>query len=175
MLNVSFREVGGSKSSLKPRFLDRKIANVLDPKVRRFLMRAGGAVRLTARRSLKLSRITRYEEQSQAQREQFGRAVARWRAGERTRKPTMPRATSQPGHPPLIHSKLSPLKQLLYFALSNDKRSVVVGPEAIGKNRRVARVPNQLTSIQELEQSRPFMEPAFDRIEPKFATFWPKG
>lgn len=169
MLQVKFQ------ARMQARFLDREVAKTLRDPTRKFLMRAGGAVRLTARRSLKLAKQTPLEQLSEDRREQHLRHLAAFHAGRRLAPPRLPDQVSQPGQPPLLHNRQSLLKTRLFFALANDKRSVVVGPELVGKNRRAESVPNQLSSIQKLEEVRPFMEPAFDKIEPKFSTFWPKG
>jgi len=59
----------------------------------------------------------------------------------------------------------SPLKERLFYAISSDNEYVVVGPELYKKTVRTA--AGGLTSIEQLEERRPFMRPAYNIVEPK--------
>lgn len=170
-IKLQFRMV-----NMKLRFLDRPVADTLAPITRRFFMRAGGAIRMTARRSLRNARRMRLSELPQDKRRWYREMRARHRAGQIPWRPELPDAISKPGEPPRLHQKpQSLLKSRLFFALSPDRRSVVIGPEAIGRNKRLARTSDRgrrgLTTLYDLEQRRPFMEPAFQAIEPRLFEF----
>lgn len=187
-MSTFYEQVRVSFSQLKmqTRFLDRKIADGLDPKVRKFLMRAGGAIRLTARRLLrkakkkKLSELNPVEQQnyltakklySLGRRRQtrfFKKGV--WVAGSMPEKPFLPDATAEHGEPPMLHvlwdAGTSPLKHRLWFALNDDRDAVIIGPAAIGRNRTAVK-NGGISTLRELERRHPFMEPAYKTIEPR--------
>jgi hypothetical protein len=179
-----------SQIRMQGRFLDRQVADSLNPIVRKFFMRAGGAIRTTARRQLRkaprakfsdLGRIEQtnyltakmlYQKGRRTQNRNLKKGV--WNAGALPAKPQLPDATSKPGSSPFLHvtwdAGTSPLKHRLWFALTDDKTSVLIGPAAIGRNRRVVR-SGGITTLRELERRHPFMEPAYKIIEPKLPEY----
>jgi len=113
--------------------------------------------------------------------------------------------SAEPGRPPKVHRAgsftratkakgqvvrrpVSPLKELIFFALTSDKMSVVIGPAEFRNSSLRSRVPTSWTAPRLLEQGgtiatrlrsgrsrvsryrgNPFMRPAMDRELPKFA------
>lgn len=145
---------------MSTRFLDRPVAEALAPRLRRFLTRAGGAIRTTARRSLRYARKLRLAELTEKQREVHTWQKRMFEAG-RGPRPVLPQSTSKRGEVPRLHVKpTSPLKALLFFALDDGGKSVVVGPQS-----RDGR------SLERLERTRPFMEPAYRKIEPRLSEY----
>jgi hypothetical protein len=152
-------------TSMKSRFIDSPHL-IISPVMRRFFMRAGGAIRTTARRSLKNARRMRPGELSPEARRSF-EWKNRMAAAGLGPAPVLPQITSEPGKPPLLHQKpTSLLKSRLFFALAPSGDYVVIGPEQVGTNKRLVR-EGQLSSLEELERRRPFMEPAYEVIEPR--------
>jgi hypothetical protein len=139
----------------------------------RFFDVAGGAIRKTARRSLKRAAQKKISDLTPEERESFQRRMAWYNAvirqGGSAQKPRRPDKISQPGKVPLLHMQPSPLKERLFYAVSDDKTYVVVGPELYKKTFRKA--AGGLASIEQLEQSRPFMRPAFNNIEPRIPSY----
>lgn len=144
------------------RFLDRDVARALDPVKRRFFLRAGGAIRTTARRSLRKARQKKTSELTDEQRLRYEKWKAMYEAGKSGQKPRRPEIISEPGQPPLLHQKPSSLlKNRLLFALNEDSNGVVIGPEQTSRAGK----------LQALEGSRPFMRPAYEAIEPRLNSF----
>lgn len=173
---------------MKRRFIDR-FSDVLSPMYTAFFLQAGGAVRTFARNSLKKAPLVKEADMTAVQRAIYKAkkkahkdGTPRWNArvdgrsysGPRpTAAPRRPQRKSQRGKPPYIHPKngqKSPLKNLLYFALGPSSDYVVIGPEAIGRNKRIVR-QGDLSTIEELEQHRPFMEPAYAYAEPRLPQY----
>ena len=178
-LSLSFKLINA-----KTRFLDRDVAKALNPVTRRFFMRAGAAIRLTARRSLRMARRKKLSEltpaeldRHKAKQRYMRRSLGLLRRGKEGAfdeglidKSKLPQVISRPGQPPVLHSKDSLLKTRLFFALSRDSDSVVIGPELIGRNKSSVR-RGGLESLSELERRRPFMNPAYEAIEPRFPEY----
>lgn len=171
---------------MQERFLDRRAADMLHPVIRRFFMRAGGAIRTTARRLLRKAPKKQLSELRGQERTNYQTALKLYRRGRRAwrngryvemtaAKPRRPDRTAEPGKPPYLHvtwdSGTSPLKHRLWFAIKDDDRNqLVIGPAAIGQNRtKVKR--GGISTLRELEARHPFMEPAYTLIQPRFADF----
>jgi len=185
-LQLSFRLV-----RMQQRFIDRAAADHLHPVIRRFFNRAGGAMRITARRLLKKAGKKKVGDLNGIERRNYETALRLYRSGRRralrnvkkgiwtqnrSEKPELPERSAASGKPPLLHSTwdngTSPLKNRLYFALSDsDRNSLVVGPAAIGANRRQVRSGTGISTLRELERRHPFMEPAYLAIQPRFADY----
>lgn len=183
-------KLGFKLVKMQQRFLDRKAADHLHPVIRRFFMRAGGAIRLTARRLLKKAGKKNVGELNRTERHNYETALRLFRSGRRKEirsvkqgrwqqnlatKPTLPQKTASPGKPPLLHSTwdsgTSPLKHRLWFALKdNDRNTLLIGPAAIGKNRTMVK-RGGISTLRQLEAEHPFMEPAFLAIQPRFADY----
>ena len=169
--------------NMKPRFLDREIANVLGPVMRKYYMRAGANIRKVARRSLKRAPQKSLSELTERQRVTYEAWKDRYQRGETTLKPRRPDRSAKRGQPPLIHPKKgvgvkgfgSLLKERLFFALNEDLTYVVIGPELIGVNKRIKRERRGLASVEELEHWHPFMEPAFQTILPQLPSYLEKA
>ncbi len=164
-LRVSF-----SQLKMQTRFLDRKIADGLSPKVRKFLMRAGGAIRITARRLLRKARKVRPNELGRIDRANYETAQRLFKSGRSQEKPVLPDKTAEHGKPPMLHvvwdAGTSPLKHRLWFALNDRADAVLIGPAAIGRNRTAVK-RGGISTLRELERQHPFMEPAYKTIEPR--------
>ena len=55
----------------------------------------------------------------------------------------------------------------IFYALADDEQSVVIGPDKL--NSKSSRM-----TLEKLEQRFPFMEPAFEAIQPKLPSYWPR-
>lgn len=181
VLRISFGQL-----KAQTRFLDREFAKTLNPITLKFFMRAGGAIRTTARRLLKKARRKKPAELVGQERTNYETAKKLYAKGRRTTrrllksgrwiadaapvKPELPDAVADKGKPPMLHVEwdagTSPLKHRLWFALTDDKTSLLVGPAAIGKNRSNVKNGGK-SSLRELERDHPFMEPAYKIIEPR--------
>ncbi len=160
---------------MQQRFLDRKAADHLHPVIRRFFMRAGAAIRLTARRLLKVAPQKQISQLSYHERANWETATKLYKEGRSTEKPRRPDRVADKGKPPFLHAKwdngTSPLKHRLWFALKdNDRNTLLIGPAAIGRNlKSVTR--GGMSSLSQLEDEHPFMEPAYLAIQPRFADY----
>ncbi len=175
-MSNDFEHVRLSFSQLKmqSRFLDRNIAKVLTPFKRRFFMRAGGAIRTTARRMLRKARQQKLTEMGGHDRHNYEVALRLYKQGTSKVKPRRPDVVSEPGKPPVLHvvwdNGTSPLKNRLWFALTEDASAVLIGPAAIGHNRAVVK-HGGISTLRDLERSRPFMAPSYKIIQPKFPDY----
>lgn len=144
-------------------WFDRPVAQSLHPKVRKYLARSGAFAMRTARRLLRPARKVRLAELSDDDREQYLEDVEDYHNGYSDKLPRLPDIISSPGKPPLTHTKPSPLKHGIFFALKpGDEPSVVVGPirsgDAIAGDLEFGR--------GKIKQPRPFMGPAFQQTQP---------
>jgi len=132
---------------VKQMFFDSKaVRSAVDRTTRRVLSRFGAFVRRTARSSI------------------------------RKRK-----RTSRPGQPPSSHTGL--LRRFIFFGYEPAKRSVVIGPARLSRQGR-GEAPHLLeyggsTKVEHRGKRRrtevrprPFMQPAFDKEQPKLAAMW---
>lgn len=158
-------------AKMQQRFLDRAFAEQLSPMLRRYYTRAGGAIRKTAKNSIRKAAQKPLSQLTESERIAYARAKERYAAGKSTIKPRRPDKTAKFGQIPLAHPKpKSLLKDRLFFALSTDGSSVVIGPELIGANKRRRR-QGDLDTVQQLERGWPFMEPAFQNILPRLPAY----
>lgn len=88
------------------------------------------------------------------------------------------KAAAPPGSPPSSHTGL--LKKFIFFGYDPAARSVVIGPERLGR-RGAGTVPSLLehgggTTLEGGQPAhyrpRPFMGPAFEREQPKLPAMW---
>jgi hypothetical protein len=142
------------------RFTDREIFQVLDKQKIGFFNRVGGAIRKTARRTLRQAPQKKRSDLTNDEKKQYEIRLWKFQQGLRKNKPRRPDRTAQRGNPPLLHMKKSPLKELLLFSVDQKKESVVVGPAQF-KNG----------NLQPLENGFPFMEPSFKKIEPQIPQY----
>lgn len=156
-------------------FFDRaRVLAAEDRATHKYLLRAGGFVRLAAQRSMRKARRMRLAEMPPDMRRAWHirRAMAK-RAGEPA--PKLPLAASKPGEAPRVIVGL--LKQHIYFAYDAAARSVVIGPLGF----RGSRVPMVLeyggqtvgsTVPTVTIKPRPYMAPALAKVSPLLAGFW---
>ena len=94
------------------------------------------------------------------------------------------KGTSDPGKPPSSHVGL--LKKFILFGYERQRRSVVIGPMRL--NQKVGDAPEALeyggvaTVVEGTRRkrrrrririkARPFMGPAFERVQPKLPAMW---
>lgn len=157
------------RADMEPRFLDREFGLRLDKETQVVFAISGHAVMLTARRMLRLAPQKSLSEMTPAEVSLYRYRLDQWkRSGGEYKKPRRPDKVSKPGRPPLLHSKRSALKVRLLFALAPNSKSVVIGPELLGSNRKAKR---GLASVEELERYRPFMSPALVKVTPKIPSY----
>ena len=162
------------RANMKMRFTRRPDGTVrselgITERQAKFFDVVGGSIRKVARRSLKRAAMKKLSELTPEELERFRQRQAWYQLAQQrgyaARKPRRPDKISQPGKPPLLHNQMSPLKERLFYAISDDNQYVVVGPELYKKTVRVA--AGGLTTIEQLEERRPFMRPAYNIVEPK--------
>lgn len=157
---------------IESRFLDRKFAASLSEATRVTLAISGDAVMTTARRLLRKPAQKSLSEMTEIQRQRYRAKQKQFKEGKLAVKPRRPNKTSKPGESPRLHSLNSLLKTRLLFALAQDKKSVVIGPELIGRAARLRRQGDRgLASVEQLEESRPFMAPALQKVTPKIPSY----
>jgi hypothetical protein len=143
------------------RFTDRAIFKHLDRAKIRFFNRAGGAVRKTAKRSLRQAAQIRISDMDVVERAAYQRQMKRFKEGKRRIKPRRPDKTATRGNPPLLHVRpKSPLRELIFFGIDNREESTIIGPSQFRGGK-----------LDRLEKKFPFMAPALKKIEPQFPQF----
>ncbi len=165
----------------KKMFFDSpKVVRSVDRAAGRVLSRFGAFVRKTAQQSIKKAPFTTKKARGKA-RQNFGTK------------------SSQPGKPPYSHTGL--LKKHIYFGYNKRRRSVVVGPTRLNKRDKGAApalleyggkaqrsavfldwekylaTGNAKTTVKRWKgtakyRPRPYMQPAFDKEQPKLPAMW---
>jgi len=162
-------------AQMKKAFLTSDINKDISQKVAKFLAISGGSVMTTARRLLKRKASKSMAELTDDERTSFLRWQKRYRDGKTEFKPRKPDKTSPKGQPPRLHSKDSVLKNRLFWAVTEDKKGVVVGPELFTtKPNALAPYPG-LKGVQALERNNPFMSPALNKIIPRIPSYLAKA
>ncbi len=127
-------------------FDTRKVRRAVDASARRVLSKFGAFVRRTARSSIR-----------------------------RRKKP------SSPGSPPSSHAGL--LKRFIWFGYEPARRSVVIGPARLTRKGRgeapslleyggTTRLEHRGKRKRAMVRARPFMQPAFEKEQPKLPAMW---
>ena len=148
------------------RFLDRDVADALNPIIRRFYMKGGARIRLRAKRLVRYAPQKKISDLNKHERFVYEQAMRDYKAGKITKKPRRPDQTAMKGNPPFAHKRpRSLLRDRIFFALNPTRQYVVIGPELVGRNRRHKR-NGDVDTMQDLEAGWPFMEPAFQEILP---------
>ena len=125
-----------------------------------------------------------FSKQEQKVLSKFG-AFVRQRAKSSIRK-SRKGEVSQPGAPPKSHTGL--LKRHIYFSADPQRRSVVIGPTALGNREAIAPAALEAGGMSEVTEPgkgagvrrrrrawirpRPFMEPAFREELPTVNDLW---
>ena len=149
------------------KFDAEKVKRAIDRKMNSALFRAGGLIRTIAKRSLRPARKIRLSELPDEDREQYREEMEDYRNGYRERPPVLRDIISDPGNPPLLHMKPSPLRQLLRFFVEKDKTTVVIGPER-AKDAIAGELEHGRGAVK---AARPFMAPAMVKALPKLPQF----
>ena len=142
------------------RFTDRTLNNHLGKVKRKFFNRTGGAIRLTAKRSLRKAPQKKLNELTREERIRFRIEQSKFKRGKRKTKPRRPDRIAAPGKPPLLHMKKSPLKELIFFYTDQRGESVLIGPSQFNGG-----------NLKRLEAGNPFMAPALKTIEPRMPEY----
>jgi hypothetical protein len=134
--------------------------------VRKWLGHIGGFTRKVARRSLRQARRKREDELTE---DEFDRRVILTliNLDNGQPPPPFPDRVSEPGSPPLLHGKRSPLKYLLNYAVDEAAQDVVIGPE-----RARSAIANRLEFGHGRQRPRPFMGPAERHTRGMMADAW---
>jgi len=151
-------------------FFDRVSSKVIAPKLRRFLSRAGGSIRKAAGRQFQSRAQKPLRELTPKQLRRFRQEQAEYKAGKRQERPRKPDKVALPGQSPRVHTNKksdSLLAGRIFYALADDEQSVVIGPDKL--NSKSSRM-----TLEKLEQRFPFMEPAFEAIQPRLPSYWPR-
>lgn len=159
-MNAIQTELAAFKVQLS-RFTDRPLMQRLGKVRLKYFNRAGGAIRTTTKRLLKRAPQKPLSELTGAERTHYEIWRAQYARGQTPLKPRRTERTAKAGRPPLLHTKpKSPLRELVFYFVAEDGRSVVIGPAQFrGGN------------LKRLEQRNPFMGPAMAIIEPRLPQF----
>lgn len=143
------------------RFTDRPIFRDLDKVKLGYFGKTGGAIRKTAKRSLRRAAQVKVSDMTSVERAKYAERMASFKAGKLKTKPRRREKIAAPGAPPVLHMQpKSPLRELLLYSIDDSEKSVVVGPAQFKGGNLAA-----------LENSNPFMAPAMAKIEPQFPSF----
>lgn len=167
MIQVTF------SANMRSRFIDSNFARDIERRMMRFYGVAGASVMTTARRSLRGPVQMPLSEMSDLQIQRYRQQQQDYRRKSVRNKARRPDKVSKPGKPPFLHAKPSVLRTRLFFALAPDKQSVVVGPELFRTG--TSNVYGGLKSVQQLEESRPFMAPALEKVTPRIPSYLRKA
>lgn len=152
-------------------FFDSKaVISRLDPATRKFLGWAGGLTRKIARRSLTQARQKKLSEMTDDEKAAYEKRVE-YAQKNGLPKPRRPEVSSEPGEPPKLHDKQSPLKRLLYYGLDLKNKAAVVGPERAKSGIADVLEHGGTVNGHEIE-ARPFVGPALDKVKPQMSDFW---
>lgn len=160
---------------VKDLFFDRAAVQQAVSRARvKVLSKMGAFVRTRARSLIKPARRRRVSELTPIELAAYKRAVAIAKKQGR-RPPKLGRASSKPGEPPRSQTGL--LRQFIWFAYDPFSDSTVVGPVKLNRpsgapetleHGGYARVHGRQTYIA----PRPYMRPALEAEEDKFAQMW---
>lgn len=152
-------------------FFDTKaVENRLDPAMRKYLGWSGGLTMKIARRSLRPARQKKKSEMTAEEIEAYEKRVT-WALKHGLPKPKRPLAPSNPGEPPRIHDRNSPLKKLIYYGLDLKTESTVVGPQRANSGIADVLELGGVSNGKHIE-ARPFMGPALEIVKPQLAPYW---
>lgn len=163
-------------AKMQRRFLDREINKDISEKTKRFFAIAGGSIMTTARRSLRKRRLKSLSDMTERERRAFKQDQVLYRKGLLARKPRRPGMSAKKGELPRLTTMDSLLRKRLFFAITENKKAVVVGPELLGKDAKAYRHRRVgLSTVEQLERNNPFMEPAFKKILPRLPGYLKKA
>jgi hypothetical protein len=175
-----------AKLKVVENFFDRpKVIAAIDEASRESLAKAGGAIRVTARNSMKPTPIRR-----RADREQKAKAAGRQLRPQtaRAKARMLASAHAPPGSPPRYNIGL--LRDLLFFSWDPGTRSLVIGPVGFSRSkvpevleqggsimvsvatRKVQGQPLKRVRKQVQIAARPYMSPALAKNIQKIPEFW---
>jgi hypothetical protein len=155
----------------KGNFFDRpKVIAAVDKARLRYLRQGGGAIRKTARNSIKPPPRKTLKELTKEERVEF--EIRKWAAKkEGKRAPPKPRKKdSSPAtgrHPP--YSQTGLLRQFIFFSFDPQTKSTVIGPAKLSKG---SDAPQRLEFGDEDMVKRPYMRPALEDNEKYLARLW---
>ena len=129
----------------------------------RFLFQAGGYGRKVTQRLLRPARRKRVSELNDEQRAAYRAEQTAFREGRSDTKPRLPQITSEPGNPPLLHAKPSPLKRGLRFFVDR-----LLGLVFVGVERSNDGIAGDLEHGRgDIKAPRPFIRVGFKRTLPR--------
>lgn len=131
-----------------------------------YLRRAGGTVRMIARRSIKKTGFGRKAPKKFNKNGKITKAWAKWWQEVRARKP------SPPGQPIRTHVSSGGARDAILFAYDQGRDSVVVGYSATGIDQIGALHEYGGTRFGARYPARPVIGPALEKAQPKLAEFW---
>jgi hypothetical protein len=168
----------------KRRFFDR---DIIDRSVarakRRNLSRSGAFVRQRARSLIRRPRRMRLSEMRQDMRRVFRIRMSEHERGNRSRRPELPLAPSEPGTPPR-RGPSDLLRRFIFFAWEPIRETVVVGPVALGRPRPEGSAAQTVPELLEFGGTyerwgkrramapRPYMGTALDLEMDNFPFLW---
>jgi len=153
------------RSEVKNLFFDRqKVINAMDSAERKIMNRISGAIKVHAQRSMKDAPKT-------------ARALMKGKRGRKSKRP----AVSPAGSPPYARTKL--LKRNIFYAYVPAEHASFIGPVKL--NAKYDGIPGTLerggtmtlktpggSTETVTYQPRPYMGPALDAQQEKFASAW---
>lgn len=136
---------------------------------RRFAYWAGGLVRKIIKRKLKVARMKYISELTDKEKEilEIRKEIAK-RKG--LPKPKRPKKPSDPGEPPRLTHKDSPLKYLVFFAVTKDSNTVI-GPERAKSGIADVLEYGGVSNGKNIE-ARPLARPSLADAAPQLDDYW---
>lgn len=157
----------GTVKAAKSNFFDREAVTLRVGRAElKYFRQAGGAVRKTARRSIRPTRQKSLSELTDEERTIFQMRERIAKREDRPR-PRRPQYHSKPGQPP--RSITGVLKELIFFAFDRPNHTTVVGP---AKTNSPSGAPERLEHGASDLEARPFMQPALDIVKPTLPAMW---
>ncbi|QDT94267.1 hypothetical protein [Gimesia algae] len=150
-------------------FQSEKVLKQTTKARRRFAYWAGGLVKTIIRRKFKVQRMKRLGEMSEKEKESYKLKI---KIAKRLRKPKpkRPKKPSDPGEPPRLTYKESPLKYLVEFAVTKDFNSVI-GPKR-AKSGIAGVLEHGGVSNGRRIAARPFAQPSLEDAAPQLDDYW---
>lgn len=151
-------------------FDSAKVMSLIPEPTRKWLNWAGGLTRKIARRSLRPARQKKLSEMTDKEKERYQKQIA-WAEKNNLPKPRRPEVSAAEWEPPLLHSKKSPLKYLLYYGLDLAIHTVLIGPVR-AKSAIAGVLEHGGVSNGRQIKPHPFMQPALDAVVPQLDDYW---
>lgn len=174
-------DIAGAKKLF---FDSQKVIRAVSAAERRVMIRIGGKIRVTAKRSIRKARQKKIGELTPAELKRFRQLQRIGR--QKGFKPRRPLKASEPGQPARARfggsASNSPLRKNILFLYDSKRKSVIVGPARMSKQgdaphvlehggrARLTRGPDKGKSLK--IDARPTMQLALAKVTPDIQKLW---